>query len=438
MKLTNKLIIALMTFFALGACESYIGGAINQDPNNPVEVPISAMLPAIQINLADVYGGEFSRFNCILTQQVEGVLRFNHFHYSGLTPNRFNTVWQNIYEKILNELQIVKRIASEKGYNHYQGVANVLEAYTLMIATDVWDDMPYSEAFQGVEKMNPAFDKQSSIYETVFKRLDEAINLFDGPSGPFVPQNEDVFFGGNIGQWKKAAHATKARGYLHLKDYAKAWVEARNSFESEMDNVGFQYPDAKAAGPWYRFNDNRTGDIEFHPQMRGLMKELNDTNRLALVDRVFYTDHPYLVADFFQEILTYREMQFIIAESDVRLNPGGTSAAHTAYLNGIKASFDRFGLSEDEYNDYIRQPMIDPGAGNLSLEMVMTQKYIALFLDPESYSDWRRTEIPKLTPLSGLHVPVRWQYPATEYDFNSNAPDLGSIDIFMDRVWWNR
>ena len=68
----------------------------------------------------------------------------------------------------------------------------------------------------------------------------------------------------------------------------------------------------------------------------------------------------------------------------------------------------------------------------------MTQKYIGMFLQPEVYSDYRRTNIPDLQPVSGANVIVRWDYPATENLFNSNAPAAGSVNVYADRVGWNR
>ena len=53
---------------SLTACEDYIGGNINADPNNPISVPVAAQFPAIQIAIADVYGGDFSRICSMLTQ----------------------------------------------------------------------------------------------------------------------------------------------------------------------------------------------------------------------------------------------------------------------------------------------------------------------------------------------------------------------------------
>lgn len=440
MQKTHPFLLAILFILLSFGCENYIGSDINRDPNNPTSVPIFAQMPAIQIALADVYGGDFSRFNCMLTQQIEGVIRqYSSLNqYTGLTPNRYDDAWQNIYENILNEIKLAKSSALEDGNHHYLGTLFVIEAYTLMLATDVWDDMPYSEALKGVETINPPYDSQSDIYQVIYSLLDEAIALFGGAPGPLLPGDEDVYYGGNIVAWEKAAHAIKARGLLKDKEYASAAAEAGKAFASPEDNMGFQYPDANAAGQWYRFNRDRTGDMEFHPQMRTLMSALGDMDRLNIIDQPFVTSHPYMVADFYQELITYREMQFIIAEADLRVTTGGTEAGYGAYLAGIKASFENFALDMEAYNAYVAQAAVAPGVGNLTLEMVLTQKYIAMYLQPEVYSDWRRTGIPALAPTSGSAVPVRWHYSSDEYLFNSSAPLESDVNIFMDKVGWNR
>lgn len=435
MKVVSKYIAVFALVLAFAGCENFIGGDINADPNNPTAVPISAQLPAFQIALADVYGGAFSRFNCMLSQQVEGVARqwvsFNQ--YTGLTPNRLDAAWTNTYENVLNEVKIAQRSAVADDLNHYKAVLDVTEAFTLMMATDVWDDIPYTQALQGIENTNPTFDSQESIYSSVMSLLDGGIAAFGGASGPVTPGSDDVFYGGNVANWTKAAYAIKARGLLHLDDYAGAMAAAQSAFTSAAENLAFQYPDANAAGQWYRFNRDRTGDLEFHPTLRGIMTNLNDTMRLAEIDQTFITDHTYMVPDFLQELITYREIQFIIAECAFR--NGNAAAAHEAYLNGIEASFARMGAGG--YADYVAQADVDPGEGNLTLEHIMIQKYIAMFLQPETYSDYRRTNIPDLVPVSGSIVPVRWDYPSDEYLFNTNLTE-GAIDFYNDRVWWNR
>ena len=430
-------LIALIT--TLVSCEKFLGGDFNADPNNPTQVPVDAQLPNIQINMADVYGGAFSRFNCMLVQQVEGVARqWQSFNlYTGLTPNRFDAAWQNIYENILNEIKIATASAEEKGFNHYVGILKIMEAYTLMIATDVWDDMPYTDAFKGLETTNPSYDKQADIYVAIYRLLSEGITLLEGPSGSVTPGGDDVFFGGDVAAWIKAAKATQARGLLHQGKYDEAMATAMASFESAADNWAFQYPDANAAGQWYRFNRDRTGDLEFHPTMRTLMTDLNDTLRLAIYDNPFTTDdHPFLVADFLQELVTYREMQFLIAEVDVRNTAGGTQAGYDALVNAVRASFERVGLSAADADTYIADNV--PAMGSLTLEDVIKQKYIGMFVQPEVYSDWRRTGYPTISPTSGENVPVRWHYSSDEYLFNTNSPNENSVNIFTDKVGWDQ
>ncbi len=439
MKVLNKFILIFALAFSFSACEDFIGGDLNADPNKPTSVPIIAQMAAIQINIADVYGGAFSRFNCMLSQQVEGVARQwqSMNQYTGLTPNRFDAAWNNVYENILIELKVAQQSALDQGYNHYQGVLQIMEALILMTATDVWDDMPYSDALQGVESINPTFDTQATIYSTVGSLLDESIKLFGGASGGLVPGSEELYFAGDIDAWLRVAHALKARKAMKEDDYALAMSEAMQAMDNADGNLAFQYPDASAAGQWYRFNRDRTGDLEFHPTMRALMTDLQDTVRLAAFDQVFTTDHTYMTADFLQELITFREVQFIIAEADLR-TAGGTQAGYDAYLAGIKASFDRIGLGQAEYEAYVAQPEVAPGVGNLTLDMVLTQKYIAMFLQPEVYSDWRRTGIPALTPTNGSVIPVRWDYSSTEYLFNTNSPAETEVSIYNDKVGWNR
>ena len=78
-------------------------------------------MPHIALNIANVYGGDISRFATMLSQQVEGVARqwssFNQ--YTGLSPFRFDTAWSNCYENILIEVQAMTNAAAEDKYNHY-------------------------------------------------------------------------------------------------------------------------------------------------------------------------------------------------------------------------------------------------------------------------------------------------------------------------------
>lgn len=434
----NILLIGLvLTTFS---CEDFLGGDFNADPNKPNTVPIDGILPQIQISMADTYGGSFSRWNCMFIQQVEGVNRqWSAFNQYQIQPVRFDDAWSDYYENVLVELQPIKETATELEYNHYLGVAQVIEAFTLITAVDVWGDIPYTEAVLGAENFNPVFDDDQSVYTAAFDLLTNSLTLFAGPSGAVVPGAEDLYYAGDIDQWVKATHALLARYYLHLGNYASALSEAQQSFESRADNFDYQYGAVPNGAQWYRFNDGREGDIEFHPTMKAMLEDLNDDDRLGLMDNTFNTTHPYLVDAYRQDLISYREMQFLIAEA--LLETGGSAAdIRTAYLNGIAASFEEFGFAADgtEYTSYVAQASVDPGVGNIDLEDIITQKYIAQFVQPEAFNDWRRTGLPALTATTGSSgIPRRWQYGFNSVLFNSNAPSESEFSLFAPRVFWD-
>ncbi len=73
----------------------------------------------------------------------------------------------------------------------------------------------------------------------------------------------------------------------------------------------------------------------------------------------------------------------------------------------------------------------------ITLEKIMTQKYIAMFSQPEVWSDWRRTDLPKLTPNPNGNVaaiPRRLPTAQSERLYNTNAPV--NTDI-LKPVWWD-
>jgi len=442
MKNYMKMKNILLTLVALSifSCEHFLGGDLNVDPNKPSTVPITGLLPHVQISVADTYGGSFSRWNALFTQQVEGVDRqWASYNEYQIQPVEFDGVWGNYYENILIEIKAIKELSIEKEYNHHLAVAQILEAFTILTAVDVWGDIPYTQAALGPENLNPVFDDDQSVYEAAYGLLTGSITLLDGSAGSLAVGNEDLYYQGNTDQWKKATNALLARYHLHLGEYSDALIRANASFTSRSDNLSYQYGAAPDGGAWYRFNDNRNGDIEFHPTMEGIMEGLNDIDRLGMININFTVGHPYLIDEYHQDLISYREIQFIIAESLLR-SSGSATDLRQAYLNGIEASFQEFGFAPEstEYDAYVAQGEVDPGEGNITEEMILTQKYIAQFVQPEVFNDWRRTGIPALTPTSGIAIPRRWNYGSNSILFNSNAPAESDFDLFSPRVFWDK
>ena len=122
-----------------------------------------------------------------------------------------------------------------------------------------------------------------------------------------------------------------------------------------------------------------------------------------------------------------------------RSNGGYTvkaAEAHAAFVAAVKASLARTGVSDADATAFMAQANVDPGATALTLENIMTQKYVAMYTQCESWTDWRRTGFPALTAVRGNEVPRRFPYPQSERLYNTRNMPAG-LTIFS-RVWWDK
>jgi hypothetical protein len=115
--------------------------------------------------------------------------------------------------------------------------------------------------------------------------------------------------------------------------------------------------------------------------------------------------------EFRQPIITYDENQLIVAEASFQL---GDRATATSALNTVRARHRKSAISSPTLVD------------------IMTEKYIALFQNPEAWSDYKRTCLPSLKPAVGRTViPGRFLYGQTEVQTNPQ-PATDNDDI-LDR-----
>ena len=89
------------------------------------------------------------------------------------------------------------------------------------------------------------------------------------------------------------------------------------------------------------------------------------------------------------------------------------------------------------YDSVISQPAL---TGTALFKEIMTQKYLALYFQVESYNDWRRTEnVIGLAPnpistVAKSEIPRRYPYPLDEVTYNQQTPAIANI---WQRVWWD-
>ena len=133
------------------------------------------------------------------------------------------------------------------------------------------------------------------------------------------------------------------------------------------------------------------------------------------------------------ELVSWYENSFIVAECNYRL--GNEAVALTtlnATLDAIEQRWRSLGYASASI------PRYQAISGEELLEAIMNEKYKALFLNIQSWSDWRRTTFPKFldsdgnsTECSGTSggqgVPRRLLYPEKEKASNPKCPQNDSI-----------
>jgi hypothetical protein len=133
------------------------------------------------------------------------------------------------YSGSLNQIQIViKNLKNDPKSVNKLSVTRIWRVYIFHHLTDLYGDVPYSDANEGLENnYQPKYDLQADIYKDMFKELEESVNAFDESMPKFG--SSDLFYGGNITQWKKFAYSLMLRLGMHLTkvdpELAKNWVQ---------------------------------------------------------------------------------------------------------------------------------------------------------------------------------------------------------------------
>lgn len=153
-------------------------------------------------------------------------------------------------------------------------------------------------------------------------------------------------------------------------------------------------------------------------------------------------------------VLTYAESELLLADAAQRFNIAGSASTH--YHDGVKAAityltqYDAAAtISDVTAEAYLTAHPYNPATG---LNQINTQYWLLTntMLDfYESWSNWRRSGFPVLTPVvypgnaTGGTIPRRFPYPVIEAGLNTanyntahNAVVGG--DVLTAHVWWDK
>jgi len=473
MKRFKIITIIFFSFLVSVSCDSDFE-EINQDPNNPLAVPADLLIPGIargaqNRSYSTFVGGDMGACWAQHFAKVQYNDEARYIPRQGV----ISLVWDQYYSIVIADADAMYNIAEAEGNNNMMGVALTLQAYGYSFLTDLYGDIPFTEAITADEgNIAPAYDTQADVYTGIFAMLDNAIALLG--TGGAIDGTNDIIYGGDAGLWKKFASSLKFRalmrvsGKISVSNDLQALVTAGNLFASNSEDAKLVYLSANpSSNPLYESivfgtrgewkvnseiidrldfdNDPRLAvyaglneDDEYRGKPSGLKDvpsdDFNYTNVSALGD--FYL-RPELPGFF----VSYPELKFLMAEAATKGYISGNASEY--YTEAITASLEYNGIAAADIASFLfTKPLAS--SEPLALEQIATQNWIALFSQGvEAWNEWRRTGYPTLSVALEAdlsEIPSRYNYPTSEASINRANYEAAvanqGTDNLTTPVWW--
>jgi len=482
-----------MMALVVGACDEGFD-ELNVNPTRPPQIAAANKLTAVQKFISSERYDNW-RAGMIYQSTMMQHIATTAGYWDGdkYTWNRgyASSLMDRYYGNAIKTIEdLLFQLDEEEAPDEMKAIVRILRVFAFSRLTDLYGDVPYSEAGKAVLEgiFLPKYDAQSEIYPDMLNELEEsAAALSSGTSGFGAA---DVIYNGDQAKWKKLANSLMLRLGLRLIKVdpaaAQSWATkaiAGGVMESNDDIFYLQHD-----------NNNRNGISEVfaadgNPRMSktfidflqagndprlpilaarrgdgstaaedliGFPNGLNSAMLLEMTGEentdAYAEPNRDILAAFEAPMIfqTYAEVQFMIAESNVRWGIGGD--AETAYNNGVRAAMKQLSLYTDaatiadaDIDTYLAANPYD--AAN-AIEQIANQYWVATFLNEyETFSNWRRVGFPTLVPVNfpgnetGGTIPRRLTWTENEAAVNADnyqaAIAAQGPDILTTRVWWD-
>lgn len=462
-----SIVVAMMVTMALGSCTKDFD-KININPNTPSAVPLNYLLSQSLLYIGGSAGDPGYatwRANLIYalpaTQIFSSLSTFyagdKYIYQADLSEAYFVTQYPNSVKGLVD---IINQAKTDSKNVNILSIARILKVLQMSLVTDLYGDVPYSEAGLGYLSLNysPKYDAQKDIYADMLKELSEAGTALSASAAN--PGAADFVYGGDVAKWKKFANSLMLRLAMRMQkaDAANAQAWAKKALDggvmtSNAETFAIKYANdggtatinsnsynlGEADAPGHR-NEVAKGSIQWSKRLIDLMKSRNDPriSTMAILKNgdataasqkglpsgldagtlaaltgetgpdnysrpnpiMYYAKNPYI-------LLPYAEVEFLKAEAIER--GWYTGVAATSYAAGQAAAITQLSVNQgapsltgavaayQAANPYPATTLAD------KLLQIHTELWVlnASTLNGfEAWANWRRTGLPVLTPTN--------------------------------------
>lgn len=488
-------ILPLLIIVILSSCKKDLTG-LNENPNEPTWAEPSYLFKQ---SLKDGAGS----YNSDVNVEQWALMNWNMYIATRggvtpgdeyLVPSGKDALWSEQYTgALMSAQQTITLCRDSLKYVNLKSAARIWKVFLFHRLTDLWGEIPYSEALKGYSDLNyaPKYNTQKEIYYAMLKELAESVNAFDD-NITFDHAENDLIYNGDINLWKRFANALRLRLATHIKyvDTEKYNLEM-GSLQNQML---IESNSQSALFPFNMQKKNHLYEADFTGQAvtqnnpsHFFVEKLKNTNdpRISIfldkapISAIYtwldeYKGVPNLVPNnspvwnSFQNdwtdlspignwflraetpgiFISYAEVCFLKAEAALEGQWPGNARDYLE--DGIRANIDFYethGTSEHQLNSIEVESYIS-SIGTVNLETIITQKWISFAFENgyEAYTEYRRTGFPQFKDNNNQNIdesifPKRLPYPSNEISLNgenySRAISRQGADDEFTQLWWD-
>lgn len=442
------LVAAFVASAALSSCDGYLD--INNNPNYPTTTTAAALLPSACVSTIAQLGWNGATIGTMWLQhttQGHTTNQYNTLVNYSISVSSFNALFTNPYANTLPDLAtLIEKAEAEQSWNYWV-IGKVLTAYNFHMLTDMYGDIPFTEAMDIKKFPYPKYDDSKTVvYPGILAMLDAAIAKKEDallPTNPTIGKY-DMFLKGDINKWISFAKNLKMKVLMRDFTANRAAIEAllnENEFY-EADVAMTVFEDASNKGnPFFEYNirqlntkenvrashtlceylitynDPRivnlyemtaasggNASLPYAERYEGLPAGARPTTAvipLAQTSRYkqAYSDPVYL--------MNQAEIFFLEAEAYARL--GNADAAREKYNEGVTAAFNRWASSAGKAAAYLAEGgayAFNDSSAESMLKEILTQKWVsyAQANSLDGVFDRNRTGIPEISKEASVRV----------------------------------
>lgn len=348
----------------------------------------------------------------------------------------YDFLWQQmLYEGYTSALLAEEKALTENDLEAV-GVAKILRGYFIAEAALLFGDIPFSQIGDPNTFRFPVYEPQVSILDAADELIQEGIQAV--PDVPVTAYNEVLL--GPI-SWAQFGYAALARYRLARKDYTAALAFALNSelqnFTDEAairhdsiegsENLYFQFTENIRRGYLVMDDSHLVDVLNASGSMSRGDSKTTDSARLAyFVDltqafpEINTNPGGYFAADADYPIISFPEIQLIIAETELR---AGNEANAITALNRCRNYWnDQLGVTA--YIDYVAADFANP---ERLMQAILLEKYVSVFGAVCMYDIIRTANLIGVPFSDPAQIPQRFRYPESEELGNANFPGQAGV-----------